>query len=66
MDDILLIGNVLRCFHLIREIVERGDVNVKRVDTHNNVADPLIKPLSQSHFDRHKDKMGIRYQSDWL
>ncbi|KAL8115369.1 hypothetical protein AgCh_022017 [Apium graveolens] len=48
------------------QIVERGDVNVERVDTHNNVADPLAKPLSQSHFDRHKDKMGIRYQSDWL
>ncbi|KAL8104523.1 hypothetical protein AgCh_028663 [Apium graveolens] len=40
------------------QIVERGDVNVERVDTHNNVADPLIKLLSQSHFDRHKDKMG--------
>ena len=58
--------HVLRRFHLIREIVERGDVNVERVDTHNNVANPLTKPLSQSHFDRHKDKMGIRYQSDWL
>ncbi|KAL8097443.1 hypothetical protein AgCh_030536 [Apium graveolens] len=58
--------HVLRRFHLIREIVERGDVNVERVGTHNNVADPLTKPLSQSHFDRHKDKMGIRYQSDWI
>ena len=48
------------------QIVERGDVNVERVDTHNNVADPLTKPLSQSHFDRHKDNMGIRYLSDWL
>ncbi|KAL8126204.1 hypothetical protein AgCh_013480 [Apium graveolens] len=38
-------------------VENRGDVNVKRVDTHNNVADPLTKPLSQSHFDRHKDKM---------
>ncbi|KAL8094312.1 hypothetical protein AgCh_036005 [Apium graveolens] len=44
----------------------KGDVNIERVDTLNNVADPLTKPLSQSHFDRHKDKMGIRYQSDWL
>ncbi|KAL8118400.1 hypothetical protein AgCh_016069 [Apium graveolens] len=49
---------------IVLEIVERGDVNVERVDTHNNVADPLIKPLSQSHFDHHKENMGIRYQSD--
>ncbi|KAL8100056.1 hypothetical protein AgCh_032353 [Apium graveolens] len=42
------------------QIVERGDVNVERVDTHNNVADPLTKPLSRSHFDHHKDKMGER------
>ena len=58
--------HVLRRFHLIREIIERGDVKIERVDTHNNVADPLTKTLSQIHFDRHKEKMGIRYQGDWL
>ncbi|XP_063942424.1 secreted RxLR effector protein 161-like [Daucus carota subsp. sativus] len=58
--------HVLRRFHLIREIIERGDVKIERVDTHNNVADPLTKSLSQIHFDRHKEKMGIRYQGDWL
>lgn len=58
--------HVLRRFHLIREIIERGDVKIERIDTHNNVADPLTKPLSQIHFDRHKERMGIRYQGDWL
>ena len=58
--------HVLRRFHLIREIIERGDVKIERVDTHNNIADPLTKTLSQIHFDRHKEKMGIRYQGDWL
>ncbi|KAL8089346.1 hypothetical protein AgCh_038965 [Apium graveolens] len=29
----------------------------ERVDTHNNIADPLTKLLYESHFDRHKDKM---------
>ncbi|KAL8108681.1 hypothetical protein AgCh_024953 [Apium graveolens] len=38
----------------------------ERVDTHNNIADPLTKLLFESHFDRHKDEMSIRYQSDWL
>ena len=58
--------HVLRRFHLIREIIERGDVMIERVDTRNNIADPLTKTLSQIHFDRHKEKMGIRYQGDWL
>ena len=56
----------LRRFHLIREIIERGDVMIERVDTHNNIADPLTKTLSQFHFDHHKEKTGIRYQGDWL
>ncbi|KAL8128045.1 hypothetical protein AgCh_014838 [Apium graveolens] len=58
--------HVLRRFHLIRVIIERGDVKIERVDTHNNVADPLTKSLSQIHFDRHKENMGIRYQGDGL
>ena len=32
-------------YHLIREIIERGDVKICRVPTDDNVADPLTKPL---------------------
>ena len=35
----------LRRFHLIREIIERGDVKICRVQIDDNVADPLTKPL---------------------
>ena len=52
--------HILRQFHLIREIIERGDVKIERVDTHNNIADPFMKPLSQLNFDHHKERMGIR------
>ena len=38
--------HILRRFHLIREIVERGDVEIRKVHTDNNVADPLTKPLA--------------------
>ncbi|KAL8108084.1 hypothetical protein AgCh_024503 [Apium graveolens] len=31
---------------------------LERVDTHNNITDPLTKLLYESHFDHHKDKMG--------
>ena len=34
-----------QAFHLIREIIERGDVKICRVHTDDNVAHPLTKPL---------------------
>ena len=37
--------HILRRYHLIREIIERGDVKICRVPTYDNVADPLTKPL---------------------
>ena len=43
--------HILRCYHLIREIIERGDVKICRVPTDGNVADPLTKPLPQAKHD---------------
>ena len=37
--------HIIRRFHLIREIIERGDVKICRVHTDDNVVDPLTKPL---------------------
>ena len=56
--------HILRWFHLVREIVERRDMIVKRVDTKNNIADPFTKTLSMQQFDRHLDSMGIKYKDD--
>jgi hypothetical protein len=39
--------HVLRRYHLIREIIDRGDVKICKVHTDLNIADPLMKPLSQ-------------------
>ena len=58
--------HILRRFHLIREIIERGDVKVCRVDTEANTADPLTKSLSQTKHMIHTASMGIRRMSDWL
>ena len=49
--------HVLRKFHLIREIVDRGDVIVCKVHTDDNVADPLTKPLPQSKHESHIEAM---------
>ena len=37
--------HILGRFHLIREIIEEGDVKICRVHTDDNVANPLTKPL---------------------
>ena len=57
--------HVLRRFHLIREIIERGDVKICRVHTDDNVVDPLIKPLPQSKNDSHTRSIGIQFMPDW-
>ncbi|KAK8578797.1 hypothetical protein V6N12_069141 [Hibiscus sabdariffa] len=57
--------HILRCFHLIREIIDRGDVEICKVNMDDNIADPLTKPLAQQKHDRHTKSLGIRYVSDW-
>ena len=57
--------HILRRYHLIREIIERGDVKICRVPTYDNVVDPLTKPLPQAKHDRHDRFIGIRYIDEW-
>ena len=57
--------HILRRYHLIREIIERGDVKVCRVPTDDNVVDPLTKSLPQAKHDRHARFIGIRYINEW-
>lgn len=58
--------HILRRYHLIREINERGDIHICKVHTNDNVADPLTKALSQQKHEGHTSSMGIRYMGDWL
>ena len=57
--------HILRRYHLIREIIKRGDVKICRVPTDDNVTDPLTKPLPQAKHDRHARFIGIRYIDEW-
>ncbi|KAI5409218.1 hypothetical protein KIW84_054859 [Lathyrus oleraceus] len=52
--------HILRRYHLIREIIDRGDVKICKVPTLDNIADPLTKPLAQQKHDGHTRSMGIR------
>ena len=56
---------ILKCYHLIREIIERGDVKICKVPINDNVADPLTKPLPQTKHESHIRSIGIRYNVDW-
>ena len=42
--------HIQRRFHLIREIVYRGDIMVERFLSTNNIIDSLTKPLAQEVF----------------
>ena len=56
----------LRRYHLIREIIEHGDVKIEKVDGKDNATNPLTKVLGIKEFDEHKCKVGMKYMSNWL
>ncbi|OAO89438.1 hypothetical protein AXX17_ATUG00590 [Arabidopsis thaliana] len=53
--------HILRRYHLICDIVDRGDVKISRVSTDANVADPLTKPLPRPKHESHTTVVCIRY-----
>ncbi|KAJ9558789.1 hypothetical protein OSB04_013403 [Centaurea solstitialis] len=54
--------HVLRKYHLIREIIGRGDVRICKIPTEDNVADPLTKPLARAKHEAHANSIGMQYQ----
>ncbi|KAL0345757.1 UNVERIFIED_CONTAM: Retrovirus-related Pol polyprotein from transposon TNT 1-94 [Sesamum radiatum] len=56
--------HILRRYHLLREMVSRGDCRMDRVSSAENTADPLTKPMSQVAHTQHLDKMGLRSMGD--
>ena len=58
--------HIERRYHLIREIVARGDVEVKQISTHDNIADPFTKTLSIRVFEKHLEGLGIKDCSSLL
>ena len=52
--------HIKRRFNSICDQVKEGDIEICKVHTDLNVADPLTKPLSRAKHDRHQDSMGVR------
>ncbi|KAJ9560249.1 hypothetical protein OSB04_005409 [Centaurea solstitialis] len=58
--------HVLRKYHLIREIIGRGDVRICKIPTEDNVADPLTKPLARVKHEAHASSIGMQYlDTNW-
>ncbi|KAL0361555.1 UNVERIFIED_CONTAM: Retrovirus-related Pol polyprotein from transposon TNT 1-94 [Sesamum radiatum] len=58
--------HILRRYHLLREMISRGDYRMDRVSSAENTANPLTKPMSLVAHTQHLDKMGLRSMGDWL
>ena len=58
--------HIKRKYHLIRDIMQRGDVVVTKIATADNLADPITKSLPTKTFDRHVEGMGVRCVASWL
>ncbi|KAL0406196.1 UNVERIFIED_CONTAM: Retrovirus-related Pol polyprotein from transposon TNT 1-94 [Sesamum latifolium] len=58
--------HILRRYHLLREMVSRGDYRMDQVSSGENTADPLTKPMSHVAHTQHLDKMDLRSMGDWL
>ena len=56
--------HIERRYHIIRELIRKGDVLMQKVASVDNVADPLTKALTQLQLDRHLEKMGLIYYSE--
>ena len=51
---------IKRKYHIIRDIVARGDVVVAKIDSANNLADPFTKALPQRTFKLYLEGMGVK------
>ena len=53
--------HIKRRFNSIHEYIQDGDIDICKVHTDLNVADPLTKPLSRAKHDQHQNFMGVRF-----
>ena len=51
---------IKRRFNSIGDQVKERDIEICKIHTDLNVADPLTKPLPRAKHDQHQDSMGVR------
>ena len=58
--------HIERKYHLIQDIVHRGDVAVMKIASEQNLADPFTKALPERVFTSHLEGLGLRDMSNLL
>ena len=58
--------HIERKYHLLREIVHRGDVKVSQIASEDNLADAFTKALTQRIFNQNVEGIGVRCIASWL
>ena len=53
--------HIKRCFNSNHGYNQDGNIDICKVHTDLNVADPLTKPLPRAKHDQHHNSMGIRF-----
>ena len=56
--------HIERKYHLIRDIIERGDTMVTKIASEENLAGPFTKTLPVRVFEKHVDYMGVKSLPD--
>ena len=50
---------------MVREIVQRGDTAITKINSADNLGDPFTKPLTTKVFERYVNEMGMRCNPEW-
>ena len=58
--------HIERRYHVIRDIIAKGNVEVMKISTHDNIVDPFTKTLSIKEFEKHLEGLGVRDCSSLL
>ena len=53
--------HILRKYHIIRELIDRGDVIIVQIPMEGNVVDPLTKPLPYANHYKRAKFIGMKY-----
>ena len=53
--------HIKRPFNSIRDYIKEEDINICKVHTDLNIANPLTKPLPRAKHDQHPNYIGVRF-----
>ncbi|KAF3662318.1 putative lysosomal alpha-glucosidase-like [Capsicum annuum] len=58
--------HIERKYHLIRDVTQRGDVRVLKIESKNSLVDTFTKGLTQKVFYKHVEEMSVKIVHSWL